>query len=126
MRKGQDDQSYGEEGALREPEVGGGVLRGTCHMLSESGLKQKPSKSKQDRQPDPPCNGGGEIQGTVCVCAHVQPGRRVFLLNEVVVAVATNFFFFFGGGHCWTYLRLSNIVKNLTLDCCLSPSNLYW
>lgn len=63
-------------------------------MLSESGLKQKPSKSKQDKQPDPPCNGGGEIQGTMCVCAC----RRVFLLNEEVVAVATIFFFPGGGG----------------------------
>lgn len=48
---------------------GVGGLRGTCHMLPESGLKQKPSKSKQDRQPDPPCSGGGEIQGTACVQA---------------------------------------------------------
>lgn len=58
---------------LESPVVGGegrgGSLRSTCHMLSESGLKQKPSKSKQDRQPDPPWNGGGEIQGFVCVSA---------------------------------------------------------
>lgn len=27
------------------------VLRGTCHMLSELGLKQKPVKCKQDSQP---------------------------------------------------------------------------
>lgn len=55
-------------------------------MLSESGLKQKPSKSKQDRQPDPPLDGGGAFQGTMCLC------RGVFLLNEEMVAVATNFF----------------------------------
>lgn len=68
--------------------VGGWVLRGTCHMLSESGLKQKPSKSKQDRQPDPPWNGGGEIQWTVCVCVCVHTGRQAgrqasVFLNEM-------------------------------------------
>lgn len=50
---------------LQSPGVGrNSVLRGTCHMLSESGLKQKPIKYKQDsqpvRQPDPPQSGGGE------------------------------------------------------------------
>lgn len=42
------------------------LLRGTCHMLSESGLKQKAIKCKQDsqaaRQPDPPKSGGGEAE----------------------------------------------------------------
>lgn len=56
-------------------------------MLSESGLKQKPSKSKQDGQPDPPWNGGGESQGFVCVC--VCEGACVFFLNEEMVAMAT-------------------------------------
>lgn len=72
------------------------LLRGTCHMLSESGLKQKAIKCKQDsqaaRQPDPPKSGGGEAEAVgrlMCVflqaCACV-----VFLLNEETVAVATS------------------------------------
>lgn len=69
--------------------LGWGVLRGTCHMLSESGLKQKPSKFKQDRQPDPPCNGGGEIQGTMCVQASVFAKWRGGRCG--------NLFFFWGG-----------------------------
>lgn len=65
--------------------------------------------------------GEGRFRGRcVCVC------RRVFLLNEEVVAVATIFFGVGGGRRCWTYLWLSNVVKNLTLCWCLCPSDLCW
>lgn len=71
------------------------MLRGTCHMLSESGLKQKPIKCKQDRQPDPSQRGGGEQRargGGCCVCLCVQACVYVcfcFFLNEEMVAVET-------------------------------------
>lgn len=52
--------------------LGWGVLRGTCHMLPESGLKQKPSKSKQDRQTRPSLQWGrGDSGDDVCVQASV-------------------------------------------------------
>lgn len=78
----------------RSPGVGRNcVLRGTCHMLSESGLKQKPvNASRTASQPASqtlPREGEGsrdwgvevDVCAGVCLC--------VFLLNEKMVAVAT-------------------------------------
>lgn len=71
---------------------GGTLLRGTCHMLSESGLKQKPIKCKQDSQPGsqtlPRAGEGSGDRGEVDVCAG-ECLCGVFLLNEETVAVAT-------------------------------------
>lgn len=47
------------------------LLRGTCHMLSESGLKQKAIKCKQDSQaarPSQERGRGGRGSGEVDVC----------------------------------------------------------
>lgn len=43
-------------------------------MLSESGLKQKPSKSKQDRQ-TLPAMGEGRVR-ELCVCVRVSVRRQ--------------------------------------------------
>lgn len=65
------------------------MLRGTCHMLSESVLKQKPVNASrtasQAARPFPERGRGAETEGAgvgVCVCV-------CFLLNEEMVAVAT-------------------------------------
>lgn len=54
---------------------GGTLLRGTCHMLFESGLKQKPIKCKQDSQPGsqtlPRAGEGSRGWEEVDVCAGV-------------------------------------------------------
>lgn len=108
---------------LESPVVGGegGLLRSTCHMLSESGLKQKPSKSKQDGQPDPPWNGGGEIQGFVCVWV------RVCVFSKWGDGRRGNLFV----GECGNWLiiddlGLSNAVAKFTSGWCLCPSTLCW
>lgn len=78
--------------------------RGTCHMLSESGLKQKPvNASRPASQPASqtlPIEGeGSTLQGVevvvcagvclcVCVCM-VEICRKLMSLKEDVVAVAT-------------------------------------
>lgn len=71
------------------------MLRGTCHMLSESGLKQKPiNTSRTARQPDPSQRGGGEQRlrpgGCLCKCVFgVYTCFQVTLIFDMMVAVAT-------------------------------------
>lgn len=78
------------------------MLRGTCHMLSNSGLKQKPINASrtasQATRPFPERGRGAEAEGWrllcvqacvfVCVCM-VEICCKLILLNEEMVAVET-------------------------------------
>lgn len=99
----------------RSPRVGRNcVLRGTCHMLSESGLKQKPVNASrtasQAARPFPERGRGAEAEGWRLLCVQacvVEICCKLTLLNGEMVAVATLWWIY----DIYIYIFCDHLIK---------------
>ena len=86
------DQSYGEQGALRQPGVGGAEGHLPYALWVRPQTKAQQIQAGQAARPSLQWGRGDSGDDVcVCVCVCVRASERVFLLNEEVVAVATFF-----------------------------------